>query len=748
MALGMRHACGGFGVGVIVGLLGVLGAAGVAGAAVVGCTNEARRVEQAALFLPDCRAYELVSPPGDSPLTGTGKTHGAQASAFGDEIAWYSYYPPPGLQAGGQTYLSRRTPNGWVSEGTVPPQSPSSGEIFECYPSMFYSPSLAAGVLSDGFESDGLAHKAMPFCSHNEPGLVQEPTGWQSEPEGFQNLFRRDNATGSYMQVNRTPNGVAPANAFVQAGSTVLGSEFSHVVFEEEAQLVAGAPVGVEDLYEWSEGTVRLVSVLPDGTSAAGHLANRGTSEGVNSTAQFTHAVSSDGSRIVFVAGGRLYMRVNAEQEQSAVDGGECLEPAKACTVQIDASQVGGAGGGGTFLWASANDTRVFFTDTAAAKLTSDTNKGAGNYLYEYQLPAGAVKGLLKDLTPSEEAMVDGVSGVSESGDTVYFVADARLPGTTAPTTGNCSVPMTAEELADGATHECNLYVLRDGHMAYIAVVETAPAEEPRGEGGHDWGGDAAEMPGLTARVSTNGRFIAFNAKSGGLPEEVWRYDANAGEAPVCVSCARAGVESEARLQPPESIENEGNGPDYLNRNVLDNGDVFFDTETALVPEDTDGVSNVYEYSEEAPHLISTGVSPDGSYFVDASGEGKGGEGIDVFFETTQTLVKSDTGSGIKLYDARVDGGFVEPAGASECDGEECRAVGGGGETTGSPASAMFSGPENAASPPAPAKRAVKSKPSATRCRTRVSSGRGRCGKHTDKKAKKLAKAHRQGRKR
>ena len=53
-----------------------------------------------------------------------------------------------------------------------------------------------------------------------------------------------------------------PADAFFMGAS----ADLSHVVFSEGTPLTANAPAGgVEDLYEWDEGVVRLLTVLPDG---------------------------------------------------------------------------------------------------------------------------------------------------------------------------------------------------------------------------------------------------------------------------------------------------------------------------------------------------------------------------------------------------------------------------------------------------------------------------------------------------
>ncbi len=694
---------------VMVALVAVLGLATTASSAAgAECANEALRRKQADAFLPDCRAYELVSPVGTIPeviLTGTGlelgRTAGALASdasngAYAGAIGWASYYPYPGATSGGVQFLSTRTSDGWVTSDVTPKQSTGDPRYFECTPFAFFSPTLEFNVVSANRESESVGKQEEEYCPQVEP--VPLVSG---EPEGVQNLFLHDNTGNTYGLVNLTPEGVVPAIATFQDAS----ANFDHALFSEEAKLTTEAPAG-EDLYEWVGGSVKLVGVLPDGTPTAAAVANATahTPElaGVNSSpvggakkgaASFTHAMSSDGSRVVLETGGKLYLRVNASQSQSAiaaggkVNGEQCTEAAKACTVQVDASQSSGTGGGGTFLWANAEDTKIFFMDAATAGLTADTQAGSGENLYEYSLAPSADVGTLTDLTPTTNAEVAGVSGFGEEEGRadLYFVSNAVLSG--------ANVEGRAPQAG-----QPNLYLIEEGDPStYITTLEA-------GNDSGDWAGSGEAYAALSVRVSPNGRFIGFDTvtkptgydnldvNTGNADTEIYLYEVNTGHL-SCVSCDPAGVRPSgpAGIRVPE-FSGTGESPGYLQRNVLDSGQVFFDSPDALMPQDVNGQQDVYEYIQGALHLISSGTSTAGSYFYEATPNG-----ANVFFVTAQSLVGRDTDNAISLYDAREGAGFEEAPTPVACESEGCRGSTGSSAEFGQPASVTFDGPGNLA---------------------------------------------------
>ena len=117
----------------------------------------------------------------------------------------------------------------------------------------------------------------------------------------------------------------------------------------------------------------------------------------------------------------------------------------------------------------------------------------------------------------------------------------------------------------------------------------------------------------------------------------------------TCVSCP-----GDASLVPTLTNAGQLYHTTFRPRFLSNDGRVFFTSTGALVPEDTNGVADVYEY--DAPtrtiSLISSGTSTFASIFADASASGD-----DVFIVTRNRLVPDDRDNYIDLYDVRVGPG-------------------------------------------------------------------------------------------
>jgi hypothetical protein len=91
-----------------------------------------------------------------------------------------------------------------------------------------------------------------------------------------------------------------------------------------------------------------------------------------------------------------------------------------------------------------------------------------------------------------------------------------------------------------------------------------------------------------------------------------------------------------------------------------------------LLPEDTNGVTDTYEYDGQTKtlHLLTSGRGSEPMMFADASRDGD-----NVFFVTRQQLVPTDTDEYVDLYDARAGGGYDEPPAPpiAPCAGESCQ---------------------------------------------------------------------------
>jgi hypothetical protein len=282
----------------------------------------------------------------------------------------------------------------------------------------------------------------------------------------------------------------------------------------------------------------------------------------------------------------------------------------------------------------------------------------------------------------------------SSDGRYVFYTEEARLYRFDVES-------QTREELA--ITGQPNLYSWQPGTTSFIATLTAGDAQ--------DW----SEVMGLkTAEVASNGHSVVFmSARSltGYANEgerEVYVYESEP-DGLYCASCSQEDEPGSSGLL-PVSLSNT-----YMYRWLSADGSrVFFDSGSALVPQDTDGDEDVYEWERDGAgsceraqgcvYLLSGGTA--GSVFIDASVSGN-----DVFFVTLAQLLPQDGNEVPDVYDARVGGQQVAH---SKCSGTGCQGPPTAPPPFATPASVTFEGVGNF---PAPG---GTTKPAAIRSLTRA----------------------------
>jgi hypothetical protein len=579
--------------------------------------------------LPDCRAYEQVSP---QDKNGSGELIGMRSTPDGNGVAFISFnaFSDSPSDVYIAAYHATRSADGWSTQGVSPPSGTGLANLFDEHIPSDWSADLSTLITTT---SDPI-----------DPG--DQDTYCEEFFCGFYDVYL-SRAGGDVTWISH--GATVPDSYQTDAVFAGANPDLTHVLFETEEQLVPGAPANVTNLYEWVGGNIRLVGISPGGTPLPTGARLGSVSGGYYYAAQPAQprAVSADGSRIFFTSGGKLYVRENDT------------------TVQVDAPGPGapGPGGGGQFWTASTDGSKVFFTADASRGLTNDTVASSGQNLYRYDVDTGA----LTDLTPAATAQVQGVSGVSDDGSYLYFVANGNL--------------------ASGATQgQRNLYVVDGGTTTFIATLNTNDSS--------NWAQNAQDS---TARVTPDGQHLVFQSHASLKPgfnnaghTEIYEYNFG----PNSLECASCNPSTNAATGDAQMVAQQSFLVTSLQapRNVTNDGSrVFFTTSEALVPDDVNGKKDVYEYEDGAPQLISTGRGDADSVLVDNSTDGR-----DVFFITRDSLTWQDIdGGATDVYDARVNGGVPEPEGPPSCSGETCKPPALGAPSTPGAGSQSFSGPGN-----------------------------------------------------
>ncbi|MCW3034151.1 MAG: hypothetical protein JWM60_2496 [Solirubrobacterales bacterium] len=577
------------------------------------CPNEAVRLQQE-VAIPDCRAYEMVSPPfkeGNFIKQLGGVADDGERLVVASPGAFANTESDPGNVLEGAVYALHRTPAGWATT----PLDPSPA----LYPALrFEGPSadLTAGLWAlrrpDQSAAEGDLYVREPDSSFARIGPAVGAARGGGEPAGpsveiLSSVFvAYSGASGDLSHVLLT----------YSPGVENEGSNSERLLWPGDEGLGF-----TESLYEYrgrNQTRPGLVGVGEDGKQ----ISVCGTVLGGPGQDMY-NAVSRDGGTVYFTA---LHETLNsvpcapagspkgpeANELYARLADGETLpisEPdANACALcQTATSTPSTALAPAEFQGASENGRQVFFTTT------QELLPGhVGNNLYEYNLSGKRAERVTPLATGAQAPEVRGVVRVSEDGTHVYFVAGAVLTGANAE-------GQTPEAAGD------NLYMYeRDaanpaGKLRFVAAL--GPEDE------EIW----RELDSRPAQATPNGAMLAFDSRGG-----VDLYD--------------AATEELKKISP------EGGGE--LPRQAFTNGQpTSHTTERALSDDgryvvfESEGEIEEYDTALTGPHkAMPLGVG--NLYGID-------GAGRNVFFRSAEQLTRSDTNTEFDIYDARIGGGSL-----------------------------------------------------------------------------------------
>jgi hypothetical protein len=608
-------------------------------------------------YLPDCRAYEIVSPGDAGAVTLLpGDSYSGRYEASFLQIVTDPHFkaPPPNARGlasnpprfgylgalGGvagtdppntllDRYVATRTSTGWE---TTYPGLKGNEVVVEARPRCDISMTIcidynAGDLLGSGAFPDPTPH----VWNVKGESLGRWPTNLSVVPN-VQNYINQE--TGEI------------------TGDEKPSPDFSHYVLTSRDVIftaggIGGAPGSAYD-NDVKNRTIQVISELPGGGPIP---------QDAGGSKEFMKlpAVSDDGSHILMstLAPGEtthLYMRVND-------------------LVTYDVSQ----GLGAKFVAMTNDGSKVAFTSKFQLA-PDDTDSGVD--MYEWSKDTNSVVRVSQgngngDVNNCNTGWISGCGVEAMGGER------PELDDSISPQTGDAYFysPEQLDPSNPGVLNERNLYVYRDGEVRYVAT-----------------------FPGDTkvyrSQISPDGDHAAFltDAQLTGYDNQGWRemytYDPETGTI-RCASCIPDGTPPTImRFEPPgfRAIEKtadvlaSGSGPF-----MADDGRVAFTTSDALVPQDTDGVEDVYEFVDSRPRLISSGTSQRAVFEGNAlyppayvGVESFSADGVDLYFSTYDTLAPQDhNGPFIKFYDARTNGGFPIPPPLQPCvAADECHGTG------------------------------------------------------------------------
>ncbi len=619
------------------------------------CSNALIRAQQGALgrTLPDCMAYEMVSPV----FTAAAKTTLSNLTDDGNKGFLYSgggFAGTENMPDVGLHYRTERTATGWETVSPAPPAK--DFPFIGTYSAVDRSRDMRRTLWHVTLKADEGTNRWTPIVGEADGTFaVAGPT----LPEGVPHPAVVGASENLDTIITSSTARPPLTDGTIDTRPTVA-SRYSLIASSRDAD-------GNLEMRQvaYRAGATMVPNCLVD-------LGGQTTARG---------AVSADGSKIFFSIGGLLSCRTAANQRVWAKVG-------DADPIDLSASRCddGNCGAAAVALYAGAarDGSRVYFT-TQQKLVNGDQDTTGRNDIYEYDFDATGEK--LRPVTSSLDpvgADVVAVTRISDGGDYVYFVAKGR------PLTGP-----NARGLSPQAG-DFNLYVHHredgqsEGVTKFVGAVGAGElTSEPR-----------------QAKVSTTGRFLLFastaNLTGEKLPGDtfvdLYRYDTRNDELrriwttdPAHNGTNRmggidfVGVPQAAGAQGGMQMNWEGSG----GRQISDDGaTIGFSTDEPLSPWDANWQPDVYLWRANTGRLtmLTDGNADAVTGFnrnavTNFSGMSQSGDSV--FFTSYRPLLAAHTSGQTAVFVARRNGGFPDAPKPPVCVGDECQ--GAGTESPGSP---------------------------------------------------------------
>jgi hypothetical protein len=635
------------------------------------CPNQHLREEDNSLALPQCRAYEKVTPADKR----GGSAHGIAAAPSGQR-AVFGAKPDSAPD-----YLSRRTPDGWLSEHVDPPPSlgvrlkvPFANESL----SEFLEPAFALGY-TEADEAAGPPETAVPLL-RGPDGTFSQAGALLHRPEG-----------GDIKEAIDTETAVSAdlSHAFLQGAAPLLATD----------SYPPGPPGGVSShqrIYEVateSAAAPRPASVDPEGhvyqgcdafgSTFAEDPVEGGGSGGLTLPPHLSHSeeVSRDGSVFFFTAWSpqlpesacaanhpsayQLLARVNGAEtvDLSQPQPSQCGSGPAPEEVSCRNAPVSSA----AFAGASADGHRAFFV--SYRQLTDDATQNQLNlYMYDFEKPAG--ERLTAVSAGDSSGLGPGVTGfldVSADGSHVYYIAAGLL---------------TEKRNALGAeahpgAENVYVYDTETGRTSFVADLCPGAGASCPGSGSDFKNNHQFRLANESAAydLTPDGRYLVFSTYAQLTPDDqnqardVYRYDAQT-ETLIRVSTGHEAQDQNGNGGGQDAEFNVSSELLHAPHRIVsaDGQTIVFATARPLQEGDENGNVDAYLWHQGQVDLLSgsqakTGNGPDVT--LSASG-------ADVFFSTAAGLLPTDLDGLRDVYDARVDGGFPNPPlGRPPCESPE-----------------------------------------------------------------------------